>query len=236
MKCLRVFSLLLVFLCVVTGGCRQGDDVTLVEKHLDSRYACSGDSITAECVVTCYAADGGKYFSEQVHRICPVDGSIEVSADEPQGRGVWLLRDGRFDVVVGKGRFGRTETVVCDREYAQVISAAMLAGSGMMDVSSQPAAMLVKIEGQWYEPIGLPSRSKDETATVTLYRNRDTGVIDVVGLDGLPGGQTLTAKSYNYQFSSQFGKRMPTKIDLFDGVRLSLTNRIFDIDYKEIAK
>ncbi len=233
MKRLCVFTLLLVLLCVVTGGCRQSQLVS-VGQNVGTRFACDQDTITAECIVTRYADDGGEYLSEQVHRICSDDGAIEMSANEPQGRFVWLLRGREFKVVVGKGRLSRLETTLCDRGYARIISVAMLAGAGMMDVSSLPVLDPVKIEGQWYEPISLPSQS--EEVTVTLYRSKDTGIIDVIGLEDLAGGRTLTARSYNYRFSQQLGKRVPTKIDLFGGSRLSLANRILDINYEKITK
>lgn len=207
MKRFLILSLLVVcsagmFLC----GCESGG-VTSEAVRKDVRVG-TGKTISASCIVTFYKSDGSRYLSEQQHLINPSAGGIEITAEEPGGM-ISCRFDGGF-AKSGDAKVKGLAVSMCDRNLAQVIWASVSAGCGFL---SGEKGDEVNIEGRWYEPI--TPADKSQWAKTTLYKNVSDEAVEMVQVVDAEKGKVLTARSYNYFWFEELGRRFPMKIDVF---------------------
>jgi len=250
-------------------GCQQGGQVAgpverapartvegFVSEEADRAFAATGSfenwigvrRFNCTAVVTFYKHDGSYYLTEQVHTILPWAGSIEISADEPEGRFVWRMSKEGFDVAQGGAKAGQLPLTLCDRNMATLIldnmtgPICLFANGGLIPLGVGKA---VKLEGQWYYPIDgisfLTGTSDGASLGVggfvrrIYYQNKDSGLLDIVRLIDAESDVFLMSRGYNYRRVEGAGVMVPTKIEIFrtdsEGGR---AQRICQIDYQSI--
>lgn len=185
-----------------------------------------GKTISARCIATYYKSDGSRYLSEQRHLINPSSGGIEIIAEEPGGK-VSCRLDGGF-TKTGDTKVKNLAVSMCDRNLAQAILASVSAGCGFL---SGEKGDHVNIDGRWYEPI-TPTR-KSQWAGTTLYKNISDDAVEMVQVTDTETGKVFTARSYNYFWFEEFGRRFPMKIDVFSSHKEgSEPKQILEISYQ----
>jgi len=117
-----------------------------------------------DCVVTFYQQDNSFYLTENHFEIYPWSNSIRISAQEPQGKFVWQLSAGQFNLLEGN-RAADSAKFISDRDYAEAMLVIMTAPVRFLDkpalsavegsVSFVKKPTPVKKEGLWYYPIEL---------------------------------------------------------------------------------
>ena len=109
-----------------------------------------------DCVVTFYQQDNSFYLTENHFEIYPWSNSIRISAQEPQGKFVWQLSAGQFNLLEGN-RAADSAKFISDRDYAEAMLVILTAPVRFLDksVSFVKKPTPVKKEGLWYYPIEL---------------------------------------------------------------------------------
>jgi len=248
MKQVSIVSLLLVFMAIIilAAGCQWPNEKQSAVVA-DIPVATDADSgpndltvvwkvsplIKADCTVAFYKADGGCYLTEQHHEIWPEDDAIRISAKEPEGEFIWGLWKQDFQILAGARQMEDLPITVCDRYFARVILNIITGAVPDGEESGYTPAKLepVRIEGQWYDPVKIEA---DEHRQI-FYRNRDSGVVDMVWL-AVPDKQVfLSARGYNYRLFEPIAGSLPAKIEIFKtDAKQVPQQRLVQIDYYAI--
>lgn len=191
-----------------------------------------------DCVVAFYQPDGSFYLTEQHHKIDPLSNLICLSAQEPQGKFIWELSPVGFTVIEGTKQGDFMPDGLGAEDFAKVI----------LDITTTPVRLIerktglirsaepVKIEGQWYYPVGRPMSDKPDSEThrpnLVYYQNRDNSLVDMLLLTGTDKGACLAVRGYNYHQVEKGGIWVPAKIEIFmTDVRGVMQKRLVKIDY-----
>ena len=195
-------------------------------------------SLDLDCVVTFYKPDGSFYLTEQHHKINPLANIIRLSAQEPQGKFAWELSPAGLTVIEGTKQADFLPAGLGVEDFAKAI----------IDITTTPLRLIerktgliksaepVKIEGQWYYPIGHPISDKpDSKERLVYYQNRDNFLIDMLLLIGADTGACLAVRGYNYQAVEKGGILVPAKIEIFlsDNAGI-MQKRLVKIDYHRL--
>jgi hypothetical protein len=195
-------------------------------------------SLDLDCVVTFYQPDGSFYLTEQHHKINPLTNKIRLSAQEPQGKFVWELSPAGFTVIEGTQQGDFLPAGLKAEDFAKAI----------IDITTTPLRLIerktgliksaepIKIEGQWYYPIGHPMSDKPDSQThqpnLVYYQNRENSLVDMLLLTGTDKTACLAVRGYNYQEVEKGGILVPAKIEIFlsdaGGI---MQKRLVKIDY-----
>jgi len=210
----RIFLILALSSAVALsyiGGCRRNVR-TIVTTKLKP-IPCEDKIISADCIVTFYGPESGKYLSPQRHKICPSPGSIVISADEPQGRLVVQLSEKGFELSVSQINPNEFSKTMQRPNIAECLLTSILAGADFIDVAAGVELAPTRIQGQWYNPIEL-SPLEPPRPSRTIFKNNDTSLTDLVHIKDPAAGAILIARSYNYRWFEKIGRSIPMKIDI----------------------
>jgi hypothetical protein len=196
-----------------------------------------------DCVVTFYQPDGSFHLTEQHHVVYPWSNSIQISAREPQGRYVWQLSKGKFDVLQESGQSDALPVVIGSNHFAEMILSIMTIPARLFDESAEFSKETtgLKIQGQWYYPISRLSRPvvgdelDSEPAYVLskgiFYQDRDGSLIDMLVFDFKSGDSNFAVRGYDYTEVEKKGVRVPSRIEIFKAdARGNLQERLVKID------
>jgi len=196
-----------------------------------------------DCVVTFYQPDGSFHLTEQHHVVYPWSNSIQISAREPQGRFVWQLSKGKFDVLQEGGQSDALPVVIGSNHFAEMILSIITIPARLFDESAEFSKETtgLKIQGQWYYPISRLSRPvvgdelDSEPAYVlskgVFYQDRDGSLIDMLVFDFKSGDSNFAVRGYDYTEVEKNGVRVPSRIEIFKAdARGNLQERLVKID------
>ena len=177
-----------------------------------------------DCVVTFYQPDGSFYLTEQSYKVYPWSNSIQISADETQGKFVWQWSEGQFDVLQGAGQIDALSKAVPSCCFAEVILNIITAPTrfldGSVEFSKQSAP--VKIQGKWYYPI--VRQNKDALIRLSgavFYQDRSSSLVDMIRLacmdTGAVTGQSVQyVRGYDYEVAKKGTPSIPTRIEILE--------------------
>ncbi len=196
-----------------------------------------------DCVVTFYQPDGSFHLTEQHQVVYPWSNSIQISGSEPQGRFVWRLSKGEFDVLQEGGQSDALPVVIGSNHFAEMILSIMTIPARFLDESAEFSKETtgLKIQGQWYYPITRLSRPvvgaefESEPAFVlskaVFYQDRDSSLIDMLVFDFMSGDSNLSVCGYDYTEVEKDGVRVPARIEIFTAdTQGNLQERLVKID------
>jgi hypothetical protein len=199
------------------------------------------------CVVTFYQPDGSFHLTEQHHVVYPWSNSIRISAREPQGRFVWQLSKGKFDVLQDSGQSHALPVVIGSSQFAEMILSIITIPARFLDESAgfSKEATALKIQGQWYYPITRRSRpiagAELEPARplskAVFYQDRDSSLVDMILFDYMSGDDFLAVRGYDYTEVEKEGVRVPGRIEIFKAdAGGNLRERLVKIDYHALKR
>lgn len=174
-----------------------------------------------DCVVTFFQPDGSYYLTEQRYEVYPWSNSIKIWSQEPQGRFVWQLSKGQFDVLEGADQFDGLPTAVGSYSFAEVILNIITAPVRFLDGSVEFARETtpVKTQGQWYYRIDRTTKPDAEPAErlseAVFCQNRDSFRVDMIWLGHASREKFLRVRGYNYNVVEKEGVSVPAKIEIF---------------------
>ena len=194
-----------------------------------------------DCVVTFYQPDGSFYLTEQHHEIQPWSNSIRISAQEPQGKLVWQLTEGRFSVSSQDKSVDALPIVGSYRDFAEAILDLI---TGPIRLSGSKARfnksdIPIKIEGLWYYPIERVGSGGIEIGPnwdkLIFYQNRGSSLIDMLWCAGVDGKTFLAVRGYHYRSIEKRGVSIPTKVEIFKTDAAGFfQQRLVNIDYHSL--
>ena len=206
-------------------------------------------ALQLDCVVTFYQPDGSFHLTEQHHVVYPWSNSIQISAREPQGRFVWQLSKGKFDVLQEGGQSTALPVLIGSNHFAEMILSIMTIPARFLDESAEFSKETtgLKIQGQWYYPISRLSRPvagtelDSEPATVlskaVFYQDRDSSLIDMLAFDFMSGDSNFAVRGYDYTEVEKNGVRVPARIEIFKAdARGNLQERLVKIDNHTVKR
>ena len=202
-----------------------------------------------DCVVTFYQPDGSFHLTEQHHVVYPWSNSIQISAREPQGRFVWQLSKGKFDVLQESGQSDALPVVIGSNHFAEMILSIITIPARLFDEPAEFSKETTgfKIQGQWYYPISRLSRPVvgDELDTepafvlskAVFYQDRDASLIDMLVFDFKSGDSNFAVRGYDYTEVEKNGVRVPARIEIFKAdARGNLQERLVKIDNHTVQR
>jgi hypothetical protein len=202
-----------------------------------------------DCVVTFYQPDGSFHLTEQHHVVYPWSNSIQISAREPQGRFVWQLSKGKFDVLQESGQSDALPVVIGSNHFAEMILSIITIPARLFDESAEFSKETtgLKIQGQWYYQISRLSRPvagdelDSEPAYVLskgiFYQDRDGSLIDMLVFDFKSGDSNFAVRGYDYTEVEKNGVRVPSRIEIFKAdARGNLQERLVKIDNHTVQR
>ncbi len=183
----------------------------------------------ASGVVQLYRPDGSFYLTEHDIVVYPWSDAIQLAANEPAGRFVVELTDGRYRVVEGQpskdvsplgGAYGPYVSAVLE-----IVTAPVRLLDKNVELYREPAPS--RIRGQWYQLImaefpPMETFSDDEESPSTAvvwtdgiyYVNRAAGLIDTIWLGNEAAQEYLVVRGYDYG-AGEGSLRLPGKIEVF---------------------
>ena len=202
-----------------------------------------------DCVVTFYQPDGSFHLTEQHHVVYPWSNSIQISARELQGRFVWQLSKGKFDVLQESGQSDALPVVIGSNHFAEMILSIITIPARFLDEPAEFAKETtgIKIQGQWYYPISRLNRPvvgtelESEPAFVlskaVFYQDRDRSLIDMLVFDFMSGDSNFAVRGYDYTEVEKNGVSVPARIEIFKAdARGNLQERLVKIDNHTIKR
>jgi len=249
---------LLVVTIIVVGGCEQEykeepvaynplADANLVAPDYASRAieAVGGrqawvkaEKLEFECVVTFYRPDDSFYLTEQRHEIHPSMNSIRISAEEPQGKFVCELSEGRFRVLEEAELLDALQPMAVNRCFAEAVLCIATAPVRFLDgpVEFIWSSELAKIEGRWYYSIERTSIDKRGIwPRAVFYQDRDSSLVDMIWFADVCEEKFLAVRGYDYTEVGKGGILVPTKIDMFSASASgALGRRLVEVHYYAI--
>jgi len=198
-----------------------------------------------DCVVTFYQPDDSFYLTEQHYEVHPWLNSIQISADEPQGKFAWRWADGKFDILKGSGQIDALPKAVPSCCFAEAIldiitaPVRFLDGSVEFSKSSDP----VRIQGKWYYPIQRQEKIfAARISEAVFYQDRDSSLVDMIRLSctgtGLALDRTVQyVRGYDYKEVEKTGLLVPARIEIFESdARDRTQKRLVKIDCHAIKR
>ncbi len=196
-----------------------------------------------DCVVTFYQPDGSFHLTEQHHVVYPWSNSIQISGREPQGRFVWQLKKGKFDVLQESGQSDAIPVAIGSNHFAEMILSIVTIPARFLDELAEFSKETtgIKIQGQWYYPItrlnrpaigtGLESKPDFILSKAVFYQDRDSSLIDLLVFDFTNGGSNFAVRGYDYTKVEKNGVLIPAKIEIFRAdANGNLRERLVKID------
>ncbi len=211
----------------------------------------SDASITADCVVSYFRQGQAPYMTEQEHRFNPASGYLKIIANEPDSRYAFTLKKDKFSQSGKLTEFlSGLPAEFVSQPLATAVFYSFAAGAELLSTESLVAGEMIKLEGQWYEPMQAAWPKQD--IQVILLKNTATNRIDSVGItqykDGLSFEEVQTnvsdaieqrwlARSYNLRYNSDLNTLAPRTIDIFDiNDGIASKKRIIMFEYKTVQK
>ncbi len=200
-----------------------------------------------DCVVTFYQPDGSFHLTEQHHVVYPWSNSIQISAREPQGRFVWQLSNGKFDVLRDGGQSNALPVVIGSNHFAEMILSVITIPARFLDASAEfsKETTELKIQGQWYYPItrrsrpvvGVELEPARPLSKAVFYQDRDNSLVDMILFDYMSGEDFLAVRGYDYTEVEKEGVRVPVRIEIFrTDARGDSQKRLVKIDYHTLKR
>ena len=180
-----------------------------------------------DCVVTFYKPDGSFHLTEHHYEIYPWSNSIRISAQEPQGKFVWLLSPDGFSALERAKQVNDLLIAVENRHFSEAILDITTAPVRLLDESANftKRSKPVKMEGLWYYPIERTTPAgnkqgdvKPHWSKVVFYQNRDSSLVDMlwfVAVAPANNKQGLLVRGYDYREVEKRGVCVPAKIEIF---------------------
>lgn len=190
----------MIFATLALTGCQSGSG------QAGSQPTVASPSFTAEAIVTYYDPQQVRYLTRQEHRLDAAGRSLVIRADEPDQAIEWNLSGDQFS-----GPAQGTTQAWCDRRIAKMVLIAFRAASGLIDDASFASQDPIKVDGQWYQPLALPDT---DWARMRLFKNQSDSRIDRLELIDSKTKERFIALTYNPVWIENFGKTVPTKIDI----------------------
>ena len=199
-------------------------------------------------VVTVYHPDGSRYLTEHHYCVYPWSRSVRIRADEPMGRFVWEMVNGRFAVVEGSDAVDVAQMQLSASDYIESVLKLVAAPTelwqgGISAAGADPG----RIRGLWYRileqhptgavdllrsrdilPAGVPAR---HWSRILYYQNTDSGLLEIVCLIGRTEQKMLTVRGYDYKSRATAGVLVPSKMEVFEAEPQDiLAKRLLTID------
>ena len=192
-----------------------------------------------DCVVTFYQPDGSFYLTEQYYEVHPWLNSIQISADEPQGKFIWLWSEGKFDVLQGAAQIDALSKTVSSCCFAEdildIITAPVRFMDGSVEFSKRSAPVL--IQGEWYYPINRKEKIfTGHISEAVFYQDRESSLVDMIRLactcTGLARERKVQyVRGYDYKKVEEDGPLVPDRIEIFESDARDLSQkRLVKID------
>jgi hypothetical protein len=201
------------------------------ERSVEETTVRRDDCIETRCVAA-YHKGGAPYWTDQRHRFCPSSVLFEAWGTEPEGAWRGSFNKGQFSKTGLDGAFEKSLPAgLMNAALAELVYYSFTAGAGFTP-AEVTATESVRIEGQRYEAFEKGQSGKGRT--LTLYKNADTGLIEVVRISESRGGEWL-ARAYNPRYNDRFKRNICRTIDVFD-VRqgISAKQLLIQFDYIDV--
>ena len=204
----RILYCLIIFIVIMAAGCQEKAQTPAGPPAVLEPVVRQWP-IRADCIAEFYAPDGSRYITEQVYLLDPGDNMLRIIADEPQGIFEWLLADSEFTVVKGNEQLAAVSSPLCSYELATGLLELFTANipSGRQHDLNRMLEP-VKVEGQWYFRLS-PGNN------ISLLKNKDTGIIEIVELVNADNGQKMALYGYNYEKLDGMSGQIPSKVEVF---------------------
>jgi len=224
---MRIGIIATVAAAVSLAGCGQS-----VQRPSDAATPSRpGDCIETRCVAA-YQQENAPYWTDQHQRFCPSSVLLEAWGTEPEGAYSVAFRNGQFSKTGLNGASMKALPAgLMNAALAELVYYSFTAGAGF-EPTKMTAIDPARIEGQRYEAFELANAGADRT--VTLYKNADTGLIELVQIAEAKGCRWM-ARSYNPRYQDRLQRMIPRKIDIFDIQQgLSAKKLLIQFDYIEV--
>jgi hypothetical protein len=196
-------------------------------------------TLQLDCVVTFYQPDGSFYLTGQHYEVLPWLNSIQISADEPQGKFIWLWSEGKFDVLQGAGQIDALSKAAPSCCFAEdildIITAPVRFMDGSVEFSKSSAPVL--IQGVWYYPINRKEKIfTGHISEAVFYQDRESSLVDMIRLactcTGLARDRKVQyVRGYDYKKVEEDGPLVPDRIEIFESDARDLSQkRLVKID------
>jgi len=192
--------------------------------------------LQADGVVKLYRPDGSFYLTEHALVVYPWSAAIRISANEPRGKFVWQMLDGRYEILEGDAPLDISPLGGSFQAYTSAVLQIVTAPVRLLEESTElyREPTPVRINGQWYQRItarfgpreargGQGATLVDPYWTDGLYfLNRGAGLIDMVWLGNATTKEYVLVRGYDYGDGEDGALRVPSKVEIFrsdaDGV------------------
>ena len=184
------------------------------EHGAEEATAIRGDCIETRCVVA-YQQDKSPYWTDQRQRFCPSMVMFEAWGTEPEGTWRSTFNKDQFSKTGLDGAFIKSLPAgLMNAALAELVYYSFTAGAGFTP-AGMTAIESVRIEGQRYDAFQIGKSSSRAGRTLILYKNADTGLIELVRITEAKGVDWL-ARSYNPRYNDRFKRMISRKLDIFD--------------------
>jgi hypothetical protein len=209
-------------------------------------------NIEFDCVITFYDTDGSFYLTEHHFEVYPWSNSIQIFANEPMGRFVWQLSNGRFNILKGSEKVDVSPRIISYHDFSDSVLNIVTAPVRFFDKEAvfAKSSEAVKISGQWYYPIERTYKIiQEETSKkdkqkaikpaepywskVIYYLNRESSIVDIIWFSDIDSEKFFIVRGYDYRVLKGENILIPAKIEIFQSnARIDFKERLVTITVK----
>ena len=174
-----------------------------------------------DCLVTYYQSNGSSYLTEQHYDVYPWSNSIRISGEESQGRYIWQLSQGRFDILEDNKQIRNSLVNIGNSCIAEAILNIITIPARFIDnsvVFTRGIAPII-VQGKLYYPITRQGRNFSENSVdvsnAVFYQDTNNYLVDMVWLACQNGENFVLVRGHDYIKIKNSDIFIPSKIEIF---------------------
>jgi len=172
-----------------------------------------------DCLVTYYQSNGSFYLTQQHYDIYPWSNSIQISGKEPQGRYIWQISHGQFDILEDNEQI-RNSINIDYSCFAEAIlniiniPARLIDNSIILTRGNAP----INVQGDLYYPVSRQSKIVDENSAneseAVFYQNTNNYLVDVIWFVCQNEKDFVLVRGYDYIKIKNSDIFIPSRIEI----------------------
>ena len=174
-----------------------------------------------DCLVTYYQSNGSFYLTEQHYNIYPWSNSILISGEEPQGRYIWQLSQGQFDILENSEQISNPIVNIGNNCFAEAvlniitIPARLIDNSVVFTRGNAP----INVQGQLYYPVTRQIRNVNENpvneSDAVFYQDTNNYLVDMIWFVYQNEENFVLVRGYDYIKVKNNNVFIPSRIEIF---------------------
>ena len=173
------------------------------------------------CVVTYYQSNGSFYLTEQHYNIFPWSDSIQIFGEEPQGKYIWELSQGKFLTLEDNEQIRNSIVYTSNSCLAEAILNIITTPARLIDnsVVFTRGNAPINVQGELYYPVTRQGKNVSgnsfNKSNAVFYQDTNNYSVDMIWFACQNGDNHVLVRGYDYIKIKNSDIFIPSRIEIF---------------------